>query len=284
MFLKTQRYAGAILPGNQPTLQSFAVTGDKFYLRPELLPAPAKLPVAEYIPLAGDHLLPQLPPSGLPVVVLYSQIGALPGVKNAYLTYLPGSSQFQAWNALLSAFANEGKLVYCLRHFAPQSNKKVELQGYGVELLLKNMEYKAVDEAAPAKNSTPAATEIVIPADEEVEGILFGKLMQLHPSLNSDLLTLRETLLSGSSADLQLESVKLWELAGATRSNAMELTNVAGVGLTATQRVIASANPLTLLRDISQNFPSLMPSLARQKVNETVREQVQALQRLMAYG
>jgi len=46
----------------------------------------------------------------------------------------------------------------------------------------------------------------------------------------------------------------------------MQVWDLKDVGLQATQRISQAADPLRLLADISQNFPSLVSSLSRQKV------------------
>lgn len=46
----------------------------------------------------------------------------------------------------------------------------------------------------------------------------------------------------------------------------MQVWELKDIGLRATQRITQAADPLRLLADISQNFPSLVSSLSRQKV------------------
>lgn len=46
------------------------------------------------------------------------------------------------------------------------------------------------------------------------------------------------------------------------------------LGIQATQRIAASADPLRHLADLAGNFPSLATSLSKLKVNESVREEV----------
>jgi UDP-glucose:glycoprotein glucosyltransferase len=56
------------------------------------------------------------------------------------------------------------------------------------------------------------------------------------------------------------------------------------LGLQATQRIASGADPLRLLMDISQNFPSLASSLSRMQVNGSVREEVTDNQRVVPAG
>lgn len=46
------------------------------------------------------------------------------------------------------------------------------------------------------------------------------------------------------------------------------------MGYQAAQRIISSTNPLRLLRDISQNFPTHATSLSKVKVNETLKQEI----------
>ncbi len=156
------------------------------------------------------------------------------------------------------------------RHAPPASARKVEVQGYGVELLLKNMEYKAVDDSnkPPADPAAASAGEQPVPADEVVEGFAFARLLERKPALNAELRTFRDSLAGAS--DLQLEKLKVWELKD--------------VGVQATQRIMAAAHPVALLRDISQNFPTLLSSLTRVVVNDSVREQISRNQQVRMHG
>ncbi|GFH33684.1 uncharacterized protein HaLaN_33090, partial [Haematococcus lacustris] len=56
------------------------------------------------------------------------------------------------------------------------------------------------------------------------------------------------------------------------------------MGLQATQRIMQAADPLALLAELSQNFPSLVSSLSRQKVNESLRAAVAHNQQFMSPG
>uniref|UniRef100_A0A3P9N2B0 UDP-glucose ceramide glucosyltransferase-like 1 n=1 Tax=Poecilia reticulata TaxID=8081 RepID=A0A3P9N2B0_POERE len=109
----------------------------------------------------NDHTYPAVNKTDMPVVILYAEIG---------------TKKFNSFHKVLSEKAQEGKLVYVLRHFvAKPKPQKVLLSGYGVELAIKSTEYKAVDD-----------TKVVINAEEdendEVQGFLFGTLSLILPS------------------------------------------------------------------------------------------------------
>ena len=67
----------------------------------------------------------------LPIAILYADIS---------------SSHFVEWHGLLSHFAREGFVLYAQRHVSIEENRSMYLQDYGVELLLKNMDYRPLDE------------------------------------------------------------------------------------------------------------------------------------------
>ncbi|MGH0147838.1 UNVERIFIED_CONTAM: hypothetical protein FKN15_073739 [Acipenser sinensis] len=79
----------------------------------------------------GDHRFPSSSPD-TPVVILYAQMG---------------NKEFSKFHQLLVSKANSGEITYILRHFIVNpSQSKVFLSGYGVELAIKNQEYKAKDD------------------------------------------------------------------------------------------------------------------------------------------
>mmetsp|Transcript_15299 Transcript_15299/g.41363 ORF Transcript_15299/g.41363 Transcript_15299/m.41363 type:complete len:1550 (+) Transcript_15299:445-5094(+) len=156
--------------------------------------------------------------------------------------------------------------------------ERVLLPGYGVEAVLKNTEYSAMDEKdrdAERRSKAGAGGEDAGASEEEhgatllgqVGGFDFDTLVARKPELREELLTLRDHLLS---ADEEEEAVKVWELKD--------------IGLQATQRITQAADPLRLLADISQNFPSLVSSLSRQKVNSSLRSAVTKTQQFIPAG
>ncbi|MEJ1280627.1 UDP-glucose glycoprotein glucosyltransferase 1 [Cricetulus griseus] len=106
-----------------------------------------------------DHKFPTVN-ENLPVVILYAEIG---------------TREFAEFHRVLSKKSKNGKIAYVLRHYIKKpSSRKMLLSGYGVELAIKDTEYKALDDIQ-IKTTTDATTEKETEADE-VQGFLFGKL------------------------------------------------------------------------------------------------------------
>lgn len=90
--------------------------------------------------LPFDHIYPANTTTAEPpkvVATLYSAIG---------------TSEFAGFHALLKPRAQKGEIRYVVRHFVPgiddPRSVKTLLQGYGVYLDIKNMEYKNLDESS----------------------------------------------------------------------------------------------------------------------------------------
>ena len=64
-----------------------------------------------------------------------------------------GSESFKQFHRNLKALAENGKIRYVYRHNPPTSNKKVVLQGFGVEMDLKSTEYKVIDDRIKTDSS-----------------------------------------------------------------------------------------------------------------------------------
>ncbi|KAF0044115.1 hypothetical protein F2P81_003273 [Scophthalmus maximus] len=109
----------------------------------------------------GDHKYPGSNPDG-PVVILYAEFG---------------KPDFQRLHQVVSSKVREGLVTYVLRHYvANPSGKKVYLSGYGVELAIKNQEYKAKDDTQVQGTGLNATVIGENDPVDEVQGFLFGKL------------------------------------------------------------------------------------------------------------
>uniref|UniRef100_A0AAY5F5Y9 UDP-glucose ceramide glucosyltransferase-like 1 n=1 Tax=Electrophorus electricus TaxID=8005 RepID=A0AAY5F5Y9_ELEEL len=75
----------------------------------------------------GDHRFPSANPDA-PIVILYAELG---------------TGEFSRFHQQMLSKANKGLINYVLRHYLPS---RVFLSGYGVELAIKNQEYKAKDD------------------------------------------------------------------------------------------------------------------------------------------
>ena len=191
---------------------------------------------------------------GAPTVVLYGRFG---------------SPEFRAFHAELAKRAEGGELVYVVRHSdcgcgedvcAEDGSRRFNVQGFGVELAIKSVEYKVKDDSAvEGGQEEEAAVEAAEDEDVEVDGIMFGTLIKRRPELKSDLQNYRDFLLSSQSFD---EPLKVWEMKD--------------LGAQAAVRVADASDSLRMLRDVSGNFPSLAKSLTKVGVNESFKFELQS--------
>ena len=243
-------------------------------------PADASAPVAPSLQ-PFDHVYPARNGSA-PVAVLYAAVGA---------------PCFPPLHAALSAASESGDVRYALRPFVgvaggcdapgcaavrvgssgeggPPSSPPppLPLGGFGVEMALKNTEYKAIDDTKPSE-AVPAGGDAPRPHDEEeeadVHGFLFGTLSKRRPELASELETLREALSSSG---------------GGSGSDALSAWQMRDLGLQAAARVASSPDPLKALVELSASFPSMAPSLSRAKVDPAFASEVDATQRSVRGG
>uniref|UniRef100_A0A8C2EJX0 UDP-glucose ceramide glucosyltransferase-like 1 n=1 Tax=Cyprinus carpio TaxID=7962 RepID=A0A8C2EJX0_CYPCA len=168
----------------------------------------------------SDHQYPGVNGTDLPVAVLYAEIG---------------TKEFNTFHKVLSERAQDGKLIYVLRHFVSVSISRMLLSGYGVELAIKSTEYKAVDDTQ-VKVTTDNVDE-----NDEVQGFLFGKLKKSHPELQEELGELRKHLLESTN---DMTPLKVWELQDLSFQAASRIMTV------------SKFDSLKLMQDLSQNFPS----------------------------
>uniref|UniRef100_A0A915CVM7 UGGT thioredoxin-like domain-containing protein n=1 Tax=Ditylenchus dipsaci TaxID=166011 RepID=A0A915CVM7_9BILA len=106
----------------------------------------------------------------LPLAVLYADLG---------------SKEFSLFHNKLKGLADVGSLNYIFRHFQQKSDEScpVGLSGYGVELAIKNTEYKAIDDSNVDKNSQDDNEQ----ADNDVNGLNFNVLKKNYEHLKEPL-------------------------------------------------------------------------------------------------
>lgn len=209
-----------------------------------------------------DHIFPHSVNSR-PVAILYGT---------------PGTSCYGKLHPILAEAAKLRVVKYVLRPYLSKgceveqgncafmgAGSKVLLGGYGVELALKNMEYKAIDDSDVKKNDAmdEARTDDL---SEEVRGFIFSRLLERKPHLSDDLLTFRDHLLSSSVSD----TMNVWELKD--------------LGYQTAQRILHASEPLRVMQDVNQNFPNLVSAISRLKLNETIKEEIVVNQRLVKPG
>ncbi|BFI40446.1 UDP-glucose:glycoprotein glucosyltransferase [Marchantia polymorpha subsp. ruderalis] len=201
-----------------------------------------------------DHVYPGSE-GGLFVAILY---GAL------------GTSCFRTSHSLLSESSKMGHVKYIYRPVLPSNcassvescaqvgaGSTLYLGGYGVELALKNMEYKAIDDSEEKKgddsDNSQAQAEDLSQEERKVEE-------------DGEVMTFRDNLLSSEIVD---------------KINVGELKDL---GYLTVQRIIHSSEPLRLMQEINQNFPKLVSSLCRMQLNDTVKEEIANNQRRVPPG
>uniref|UniRef100_A0A671VZC3 UDP-glucose glycoprotein glucosyltransferase 2 n=1 Tax=Sparus aurata TaxID=8175 RepID=A0A671VZC3_SPAAU len=187
----------------------------------------------------NDHTYPGVNKTDVPVVILYAEIG---------------TKKFTTFHKVLSEKAQDGTLIYVLRHFLAQPKpQKMLLSGYAVELAIKSTEYKAVDDTKVTGQLVTFQT-FCDENDDEVQGFLFGTLKKSHPEIQEQLTDLRRHLLESTN---DMAPLKVWEMQDLSFQAAARIMSV------------PKFDALKLMRDISQNFPS-KASLSFQHLSETI--------------
>ncbi|XP_028405524.1 UDP-glucose:glycoprotein glucosyltransferase 1-like isoform X2 [Dendronephthya gigantea] len=170
-----------------------------------------------------------------------------------------GTKIFGQFHEKLQELVQEGKIRYLLRHYVQNASKdKVRLSGYGVELAVKNTEYKAVDDSKIEGDKEDTMNKDK-EEEKDIDGFLFGKLRKLHPDLNEQLEQLKSHLLENSKI---MAPLKVWQLQD--------------LSFQAAQRVMSTDgdDALNVLQDLSQNLPSKARSLVKTKVSEEMRKEI----------
>lgn len=181
----------------------------------------------------------------------------------------PGTSCFREFHSSIKAILQQspGQVTYVHRPVFSEgcqgerrhpcvdfgTKEKLQLPGFGVEMAIKSVEYSAVDDAKK---------DVEAPVDTAdgygvLKGFDFDVLVARRPHLREELLTFKASLESTLSGD---EGLKVWEMKD--------------LGLQASQRILQAADPLSLMVEISQNFPVLASSLSRLHVDPDLRERV----------
>ncbi|TKR80881.1 hypothetical protein L596_014868 [Steinernema carpocapsae] len=197
--------------------------------------------------ISTDHVCPSTNGhKDVPVLILYGDLGS------------------QSWLTLhiaARALSTSGKVKYVFRHFQKFNTKltsPVGLSGYGVELAIKNTEYKAVDDSAVKSDDKFEADED-IPELEDVAGLNFNVLKKRNSHLRDNL----KKLWMEMNEKQELTLLKQWE--------------VQDLGFQAAQSVV-DADPedaIAHLVDLSQNFPTHARLLTKVSVNKNLRKEVE---------
>jgi len=179
-----------------------------------------------------------------------------------------GTSSFCAFHDSLSKEASSPstRIRYAVRHsFAgvEKISEETRIQGYGVFLDTKNMEYKNYDDSkGDVASSTDSSGGDLVSflADEEVLGVNFATLASRYPNLHSELSVLRAELREKAAG--AASEMKVWKMKD--------------LGLQTLQllRSVPSAQVIEKLEDIVSNFPMHAPAISAVRVSNSVRDDV----------
>ena len=149
------------------------------------------------------------------------------------------------------------------------------LQGYGVNLDIKNMEYMNIDDSRRAEesevqnNDTSEAAMLSVENvsyidfdGEQLNGFLFSVLLQRRPELMHDFhilySLLKEATLNNTSPTI---GIKAWKMRD--------------IGLKAVTSIIQARDPLRRLTEIAQNFPTEVNVISNVKVTPELRIEIE---------
>jgi hypothetical protein len=219
--------------------------------------------------------------STLPIVVLHG---------------IPGTSSFCSLHQSLSHLSDSKLINYVFRPAfpgVPTLATSRPLQGYGVYLDIKNMEYKNVDDKDERdKNQDATTTDDVIQFEkgEEVKGVIFSTLQERKPELSKEFSILREEILAEDALNADgVTEMKVCFLSSIHFSCFDPLSptpprlslsfpifpqvwKMMDLGLQATQAIMSSTDPVRTMNEILLNFPKHAPSLSSSRVSSELRE------------
>ncbi|OWZ06412.1 UDP-glucose:glycoprotein glucosyltransferase, partial [Phytophthora megakarya] len=230
---------------------------------------------------------------------------------SAILYGLVGTEKFHAFHSKLVKQAQKNKIQYMVRHYPRDSPLDTLLQGYGVALDIKNMEYKTIDDSKKTEEEEDATAgnesdedededeeEI---DDEEVEGFLFKPLMISKKTEEEEDATagnesdedededeeeiddeevegfLFKPLMARHGAiadDLKEFYDLLIKKADGEQDQVLKAWHLKDLGASATRAIVDAKNPLKRLESLSQDFPMQAKKLAfsRKSISTELRE------------
>ena len=151
------------------------------------------------------------------------------------------------------------------------ANTPVKVAGFGVELAIKNMEYKAVDDSKVELSEAERDSENQAASIGAVGGFLFDTLLARssgNATTESELLEFRD-LLETREKDQGASSTE----------NTLRAWHLDYMGLQAAQRILDARDPLGVMQDISTTFPALAGSLSKMKASSKLKSEVNRLQK-----
>ena len=173
--------------------------------------------------------------------------------------------------------AADGTKRYIARHAFPGVEKIADhrdIQGYGVFLDIKNMEYRNAAENKNEDKETEVEAgsdeEIIFDREEEVEGVVFATLKDRYPHLAKELKIAREELITKAEESSDSTEMKMWK--------------VLDLGLQTTQSIATSPDSITAMSTLLHNFPKHASSLSSVRVDDELKESVAHFYRSGAVG
>nr|CCA14500.1 UDPglucose:glycoprotein glucosyltransferase putative [Albugo laibachii Nc14] len=158
----------------------------------------------------------------------------------------------------IKPFAKIGRFTYIVRHYNRDSSLPTLLQGYGVSLDIKNMEYKTIDDDEHEKADDDHD-------DSELDNI---------DGISSD----QKSALSEGLQQLEKESLQKQVDDTSHDEEQSEEWNLNDLGMVATFEILQSKNPVRHIKSLSQDFPKHAKRLAMAKnllpsdIRETLRQ------------
>ena len=185
------------------------------------------------------------------------------GTTNVIVYSNPLLPSFRDLHTRMVEYTGSKKIRYILRVCSVASSTPLFIQGFEVELAIKNMEYKVLDDSKIAYDSDDTSN-VELPSEfgddsedeKDVSGFYFERLIQRRPELAKELNELKATLLRETSSEEE-KKVAAWDMKD--------------LGYQCAQRVLTSKHPLEVLRDLSQNFPMYAQALTKTRVNATIK-------------
>nr|XP_027205902.1 UDP-glucose:glycoprotein glucosyltransferase 1-like [Dermatophagoides pteronyssinus] len=195
----------------------------------------------------------------------YSSIEASPRSITVILYATIGSKSFFRLHKLIKQQIDQGKPIrYIIRHNPNPAKTRVALSGYGVELAIKSTEYKAQDDTRVRGEVVKSSNQqwkddLEQSKPDEVAGFIFSKLKASNVALSNKLNEFRDHLMD---QEKEIATLKVWEL--------QEISLQAVTKVLSVQKEKA----LSVLRDISQNFPSVARSLVKIHVEPELKREI----------
>jgi UDP-glucose:glycoprotein glucosyltransferase len=241
-------------------------------LRPsgKVLCHPSDLETMKFIP-SPQHAIAEVPRTKVDHVHQIAGTAPQPvqEAEDATLYGRLGTSSFFAMHDALATAQSVGRVKsYVFRHGVapPGSSVHTTLQGYGVNLDIKNMEYQNLDDGSAtnsgdADGSTSTDEVVSFEEGEELGGFVFSTLHARRPELGTPLSMLRKELLDEDEG----EELKVWKMKD--------------LGLQAAATIMDKGkfkDPLRGLADLAQDFPVHAKYLSTVKVSKGLRSEVEA--------